>query len=440
MNCEVVAVGTELLLGQIVDTNSSWIGEQLALAGIDSHHQTKVGDNFERMVSVLSEALDRSDAVIVCGGLGPTQDDITREAIAAVMGVELVRDERIIAKIETMFGGRGRNMAENNKRQADVPAGARVNPAMPGTAAGLICPLGGAYQGKVIYAVPGVPWEMKQMVLEGVLPDLAERAGISAVIRSRTLRTWGQSESGLAEQLDDEIRRLDEAGTATIAFLASGLEGLKVRITAKAASEAEAVSILDDEESRLRDLIGDIVFGTDDDTMESVVLDLLRDRGLTLALAESLTGGLISARLVNHPGCSEVFRGGIVPYHRDLKQSLLSAGDVRSVSEEMVTEMARGACRVFDADVGLAVSGVAGPEPHEGVEPGVVCIGMHFAASGGDVSDQTEATTIKLPFDRERIRQFTCIMALNMLRTRLIAQPERKPDSPFAGPEAMEKQ
>ncbi len=436
MNCEVVAVGTELLLGQIVDTNSSWIGEQLALAGIDSHHQTKVGDNLERMVSVLGQALDRSDAVIVCGGLGPTQDDITREAIAAIMDVELVRDERIIAKIETMFGGRGRNMAENNKRQADVPAGARVNPAMPGTAAGLVCPLSGANQGKVIYAVPGVPWEMKQMVLEGVLPDLAERAGISSVIRSRTLRTWGQSESGLAEQLDEEIRRLDETGTATIAFLASGLEGLKVRITAKARSEAEAVSILDVQESRLRDLIGDIVFGTDDDTMESVVLDLLRERGLTLALAESLTGGLISSRLVNHRGCSEVFRGGIVPYHRDLKRSLLRAGDVGSVSEEMVIEMARGACRVLDADVGLAVSGVAGPEPHEGVEPGVVCIGTHIAQVGDDhdtnrtnksaeTNGISEAATIKLPFDRERIRQFTCITALDMLRTRLLNQPER---------------
>ena len=439
MNCEVVAVGTELLLGQIVDTNSSWIGEQLALVGIDSHHQTKVGDNLERMISVLTQALDRSDAVIVCGGLGPTQDDITREAIAAVMGVELVRDERIIAKIETMFGGRGRNMPENNKRQADVPVGARVNPAMPGTAAGLICPLSGANEGKVIYAVPGVPWEMQQMVLQGVLPDLRQRAGITAVIRSRTLRTWGQSESGLAEQLDEEIRRLDQTGTATIAFLASGLEGLKVRITAKAHSEAEAVAILDDEETRVRDLIGDIVFGTDDDTMESVVLDLLRDRGLTLALAESLTGGLISSRLVNHPGCSEVFRGGIVPYHRDLKQSLLSAGDIHSVSEEMVIEMAQGACRVFSADVGLAVSGVAGPGPHEGVEPGVVCIGIHIARIGDDgedgdtnrtnKSDQrngiSEATTIKLPFDRERIRQFSCIMALNMLRTRLLNQPER---------------
>ena len=445
MNCEVVAVGTELLLGQIVDTNSSWIGEQLALAGIDSHHQTKVGDNFERLVSVLGAALDRSDAVIVCGGLGPTQDDITREAIAAVMGVELRRDESVIAKIEAMFGDRGRSMAENNRRQADVPAGARVNPAMPGTAAGLICPLSGVHQGKVVYAVPGVPWEMKQMVREGVLPDLAQRAGISAVIRSRTLRTWGQSESGLAEQLDDEIRRLDETRTATIAFLASGMEGLKVRITARATSEAEAVLILNDEEARLRGVVGDVVFGTDDDTMESVVLNLLRDRGLTLALAESLTGGLISSRLVNHPGCSEVFRGGIVAYHRDLKQSLLNAGDMHSVSEEMVAEMAQGACRILGADVGLAVSGVAGPEPHEGVDPGVVCIGVHIAAGRGDVSDQTEATTIseattiKLPFDRERIRQFTCIMALNMLRTRLIAQSEHQPESPSAVPEPMEK-
>ncbi len=435
MNCEVVAVGTELLLGQIVDTNSSWIGEQLALVGIDSHHQTKVGDNLERMISVLDQALDRSEAVIVCGGLGPTQDDITREAIAAVMDVELVRDERIIARIQTMFGGRGRNMPENNKRQADVPAGARVNPAMPGTAAGLICPLSGAREGKVIYAVPGVPWEMKQMVLEGVLPDLRERAGITAVIRSRILRTWGQSESGLAEQLDEEIRRLDQTGAATIAFLASGLEGLKVRITAKAHSETEALAILDDEETRVRALIGDIVFGTDDDTMESVVLDLLRTRRMTLALAESFTGGLISNRIVGNPGCSDVFRGGVIPYHRDLKRSLLGTADVAAVSEQMVVEMAEGACRVLDADVGLALSGVAGPEPHEGVDAGVVCIGIFVRGNtSGSTSGSTsgnagggaagrgfsEATTINLPFDRERIRQFSCIMALNMLRTRLL--------------------
>ncbi len=409
MKCEVVAVGTELLLGQIVDTNSSWIGEQLALAGIDSHYQTKVGDNLDRMTEVLRLALDRSDAVIVCGGLGPTQDDITREAIAAVMGVGLVRDEAIVERIRAMFGGRGRPMPDNNLRQAEVPEGASVNPAMPGTAPGLICPVGE----KVIHAVPGVPWEMREMITVGVLPDLQRRAGITSVIRSRTLRTWGQSESGLAEQLDDEIRRLDDAGTATIAFLASGWEGLKVRITAKAATEHDAIAVLDDEEARVRAIIGDVVFGLDDDTMESVVLDHLRGRGLTLALAESLTGGLIASRLTAHPGSSGVFRGGVIPYHRDLKQSVLGAPDVPAVSEEMVIAMAEGVCRLLGADVGLAVSGVAGPAPHEGIDPGVLWIGLHLAG-------RSEAVNLTLPFDRERIRQFTCIMSLNLLRTRLV--------------------
>lgn len=413
MNCEVVAVGTELLLGQIVDTNSSWIGEQLALVGIDSHYQTKVGDNLDRMVEVLRQAVDRSDAVIVCGGLGPTQDDITRNAIAAVMGVDLVRDEAIVEKIRAMFGGRGREMPDNNLLQADVPVGAFVNPAMPGTAPGLMCPLTGKDEGKIIYAVPGVPWEMQQMVTAGILPDLQHRAGITSVIRSRTLRTWGQSESGLAEQLDEEIRRLDDAGTATIAFLASGWEGLKVRITAKAPTEAEVVTVLDDEEQRVREIIGDIVFGLDDDTMESVVLQLLRERGKTLALAESLTGGLIASRLTAVPGYSDVFRGAVVPYHRDLKQSVLGAPDVPAVSEEMVKAMAEGVCATLGADVGIAVSGVAGPEPHEGLDPGALWIGLHL-------DGRSEAVNLTLPFDRERIRQFTCIMSLNLLRTRIL--------------------
>ena len=261
----MVAVGTELLLGQIVDTNSSWIGEQLALAGIDSHFQTKVGDNLGRMTAALEQALDRSDAVIVCGGLGPTPDDITRDAIAAVLGVELRRDSAVVERIRAMFYRRDREMPANNLQQADVPVGARVMDVQPGTAPGLICPVkrerqapgrsagvgpsgvvgdsagagrsGVAGGEKVIYAVPGVPWEMQKMVSECVLPDLQARAGRRQVIRSRTLRTWGYSESGLAELLEPEMRRLDATGEATIAFLASGMEGLKVRITAKAADD-----------------------------------------------------------------------------------------------------------------------------------------------------------------------------------------------------------
>ena len=172
--------------------------------------------------------------------------------------------------------------------------------------------------------------------------------------------------------------------------------------------------MLDDEEARVRAIIGDIVFGLDDDTMESVVLTLLRERGLTLGLAESLTGGLIASRLTAHAGFSDVFRGAVVPYHRDLKQSLLGAPDVPAVSEEMVLAMAEGVCTTLGADVGLAVSGVAGPEPHEGIDPGVLWIGLHHP--GG-----SEAMTLTMPFDRERIRQFTCIMALNLVRTRLLA-------------------
>ncbi|MDE0216861.1 MAG: competence/damage-inducible protein A [bacterium] len=410
MNCEVIAVGTELLLGQIVDTNSSWIGEQLALAGIDSHHQVKVGDNFGRMQAVLAQALERSDSVIVCGGLGPTQDDITRDVIAAALGVELVRRDDLVDRISAVFGGRGRAMPENNLRQADMPDGAEVLPVMPGTAPGFKVETGG----KAVYAVPGVPWEMQQMVGECVLPDLKQRAGITAVIKSRTLRTWGDSESGLAEKLHEEIERLDETGGCTIAFLASGMEGLKVRLTAKASNDAQADEILAHEEQIVRAIIGDIVFGVDDETMESAVLDALRQRGWTLALAESLTGGLIGARLTAVPGASDVFRGGLVSYAGDVKFNLLDVPEGPVVSEEAVTAMARGAAKLLGADCAIAVTGVAGPDPLDGEDPGTVWMATL-------VNGEVAATRVKFPFDRERTRQFTTVSVLNNLRMRVLA-------------------
>ena len=427
MRCEVVAVGTELLLGQIVDTNSSWIGEQLALAGIDSHFQTKVGDNLDRMIAAFEQALDRSDAVIVCGGLGPTPDDITREAIAAVMGVGLRRDEAVVERIRAMFYRRDRQMPANNLQQADVPVGARVMDVQPGTAPGLICPVrrgrgsgdpantAAPDAGKVIYAVPGVPWEMQKMVSKCVLPDLQARSGERHVILSRILRTWGHSESGLAELLDPEMRRLDASGEATIAFLASGMEGLKVRITAKAADDETALSVLSGVEARARAVIGDAVFGTDDDTMESVVLDLMQSQGLTLALAESVTGGLIAARLTDVPGASNVLRGAVVPYDREIKTGVLGAPDVNAVSSEMALAMAEGACRVLGADVGLATTGAAGPDGHEGAEPGTVWIGLHLDGEG-------EATRARFNMARTMVRQLGTITALNLLRTRLLSR------------------
>ena len=292
MRCEVVAIGTELLLGQIVDTNSSWIGDHLAQIGIDSLHQTKVGDNHDRIVGALKTALNRSDAVICCGGLGPTQDDITRDAIAEVMGVKLEFDADIAAIIRNMFESRGRAMPDNNLSQAKIPKGAVAIPKQPGTAPGLMCPIGN----QVIYAVPGVPYEMHQMMESAILPDLLKRSGTKAIIKSKVLKTWGHSESRLAEILSDRIEQLDEKGNPTLAFLASGIEGLKVRITAKGETEASVLSTIEKEEVIVRNLLGNSIFGSDDETMESVVSKLQKKYNLTKSGTEDTSRGIARTR------------------------------------------------------------------------------------------------------------------------------------------------
>jgi nicotinamide-nucleotide amidase len=412
MRCEVLAIGTELLLGQVVDTNSAWMGEQLALAGIDSYLQVKVGDNLERIVTAIRQALARSDAVICCGGLGPTQDDITREAIAEVLGVPLDLDQEIASRIEQLFARRGRTMARNNLRQAEVPRGAEVIPQVRGTAPGLICRLGD----RSIYAVPGVPSEMREMVQRAVIPDLVARAGVTATIRSRTLRTWGLSESGVAEILSGRLSALDAAVNGpTIAFLASGIEGIKVRITAKAATEAEADAMLDKEEQTIRDLLGAAVFGVDDVGMEGAVGELLLAAGLTLGLAESLTGGLVGSRVSAVAGASEWFRGSIVAYASDIKRKLLGVGDGPVVSETAAREMATGAAAALGADVGLALTGVAGPTEQEGQPVGTVWVGLAI-----DGASHAQQLGMIGGADRDQIRQMSTISALDLLRRRLL--------------------
>ena len=414
MRCDVVAVGTELLLGQITDTNSQWLGEQLAAVGIDSLLQVKVGDNHSRIVTLLARVLADADAVIMCGGLGPTHDDLTREAIAAVMGVELQHDEQIADVIREMFASRGRRMADNNLRQAQVPAGATIIPQTRGTAPGLICPVQVGGVEKVIYAVPGVPHEMKEMIERAVLPDLLARSGEPGVIISRTLRTWGESESGLNERLDPVIDRLEAAGNPTLAFLASGWEGLKVRLTAKAATESAARLLLGTWEAEVRVLIDETVFGTDGDTMESVVLQLLRERGLSLGLAESVTGGLVAGRLTNVPGASDVFRGSIVSYASAVKFDLLGVPNGPVVTEAAAAAMARGVQRVLHCDVGLALTGVAGPDEQDGMPVGMLCVGIAIGA-------EVHARTLRVPGQREQMRQMSVISALDLLRRTLLA-------------------
>jgi len=300
-------------------------------------------------------------------------------------------------------------MPDNNLRQADVPEGATLIAEMPGTAPGLVCPIGD----KVVYAVPGVPHEMREMLTGTVIPDVQKRAGLAAVIRSRVLRTWGHSESGLAEMLAERIEELDAPGNPTLAFQASGIEGIKVRITAKAGSAKDAEAILAEEETRLRAMLGDLVFGVDDESMESVVIDMLRARGLSLGVAESLTGGLMGARFTSVPGASDVFRGGIVSYASDVKFSLLGVPEGPVVTAEAARAMAVGARRVLGADVALATTGVAGPAEQEGQPVGTVFLGLAM-------DDSSEAQQIQLPGDRQRIRQYAVISAVNLLRRRLI--------------------
>ena len=413
MKCNVVAVGTELLLGQIIDTNSSYIGEQLAAAGIASHLQLKVGDNLNRIVEAFQIALKDADAIIVCGGLGPTHDDLTREAIAAVMGTELQHNAEVAAVIEEMFARRQRKMAANNLRQALVPVGATVIPQTRGTAPGLICPVGD----KVIYAMPGVPHEMHDMLSRAVLPDLLQRSGEQSVIVSRVLRTWGEAESALNERLDPVIDELETLGNPTLAFLASGWEGIKVRLTAKANDASSAELLLSTWEQRVRNLVEDVVFGVDADTMESVVLQMLRKRGATLAVAESVTGGLIGGRITNTPGSSSVFRGGVISYASDVKFDVLGVAPGLVVSESAAIEMARGVRRVLNSSVSLAVTGVAGPDEQDGKPAGTLCIGVVLE----DGSEHS--TTSVLPGQRDQMRQFSVITALSFLRSLLLKTP-----------------
>ncbi len=412
MRVDVVAVGTELLLGQITDTNSGWIGEQLAAHGFDSLLQIKVGDNLGRVESAFRRALADADAVIVCGGLGPTHDDLTRDAIALVMGVELETHDDIADRIREMFAARNRPMSDNNLRQAQVPAGASVIVQTRGTAPGLICPVMIDGVEKILYAVPGVPHEMKEMVERAILPDLHQRSGEVAVIASRTLRTWGDSESGLNETLDPIIAELDQVGNPTLAFLASGWEGLKVRLTAKAPTKEAVTALLDHWSGRVEEIVGQHVFGFDDDTMESVVLEMLRARGLTLGLAESVTGGLVAGRLTAIPGASDVLRGSIVSYASEVKFELLGVTRGPVVSESAAAEMARGARRVLGSDVALALTGVAGPTEQDGMPVGTLCIGLA-------IGDEVITTTVRMPGQREQMRQMSVITALDFVRRHL---------------------
>lgn len=403
MIVEVVAVGTELLLGQIVNGNGATIGAALAESGFDAHFQQVVGDNLGRMEQAFRIAIDRSDAVIVTGGIGPTQDDLTREGLSAVTGRPLVRDEGQVEVLRRRFEASGREMPASNLRQADLPEGAERIPNPKGTAPGIAL----LHEGTWIFVVPGVPAEMEWLLRHEVLPSLRAAAGIDEAIVSRLLRTWGHSESRVAELLDD----LYGSVNPSVAFLASSGE-IKVRITAKAHDDAAARALIVPVEKAVRDRLGASVFGADDETIELVVLREVEARGWTIGTAESATGGLVAQRLTSVPGASRVFRGSVVAYATDLKASLLAVPDetlaAGVVSEETAEAMAEGARRALGVDVAVAVTGSAGPDPQER-DAGTMVLAVA-------TPEGVRGRALRLPGDRERVRTYASTAALQLVR------------------------
>ena len=413
MRVEILAVGTELLLGQIANTNARWMSESLAAIGADVLHHQVVGDNLDRIVEAMRLSAGRADVVIVTGGLGPTQDDITRDALAVVMGAPMVRHPELEDLLREKFRSFGRrDMPESNLRQADVPEGARYLTPSRGTAPGLVADLPDATR---IYAVPGVPEEMVEMMEGTILPELASEG--AAVVRSRVLRCAGIGESALAERVDDLF---SGSANPTIAFLASSGE-VKVRITAKATTAEAAERLIEPVAEEVRGRLGDDVFTMDDETLEVAVVRLLAAAGTTLACAESITGGGVGARITSVPGASEVFVGSGVVYRNEAKAAVLGVSRETldgpgPVSEECAREMAAGARRVFGSDLGLSLTGAAGPESHGGAPPGVIWIAL-------DADEVTHARGFQVPGERDRVRRWAEQAALDLVRRHLEGRP-----------------
>jgi nicotinamide-nucleotide amidase len=409
MRAELIGIGTEILLGQICNNNAQWMSERLAEIGVDVLHHDAVGDNEARIAAIFRLALSRADVVIATGGLGPTQDDITREGLAAALGVDLVRDPAIEEFLRQKFARLQRQMPEINLRQADVPAGGRYILPDRGTAPGLVFETEG---GKRVYAVPGVPAEMKEMMTGTILPELARLGGPSALV-SRTIRVTGIAESKVAEILDDLFR---DSTNPTVAYLASSGE-VKIRLTAKASRRSEGEALIEPVAAEVAARLAEYVFTTNDEELEQVVGRMMKASGLTVACGESLTGGSLAHRLSAAPGASMYFKGSAVCYTAESKHDVLGVSRETIegpgvVSEECAREMAQGARRIFHADLGVALTGVAGPDPHDDKPPGTVCLGL-------DSEQGVQSRSFRAPGDRDMVRRWAEQAALDLLRRHL---------------------
>lgn len=417
MVAELISVGTELLMGQILDTNSQYLSQELNAMGINVYYKSTVGDNSERMKQAFAQALSRSDVVITTGGLGPTEDDITKEMMAEQMGIPLVLHTPSLQAIETFFHNIGQPMTENNRKQALLPSPAdgivMENP--KGTAPGCIL----QKDGKYAIVMPGPPFEMKHMFEHYAKPFLQKFCG--DVLVSRFLRIVGLGESRVADLLQDVIAKQSNPSIATYCSPSE----VQVRLTAKCKTEAEANALLAPVEAEIRSILGDAVYETGKRSLETVVGDLLKKRGETVAVAESCSGGWLSSLLIHDAGSSAYFKEGIVSYTNEAKHRLLGVKEQTllqygAVSRETAVEMAKGARENCNADYALSITGIAGPDGAVPGKPvGTVWIGL---------ADREQAYAKKFEFssDRTRNRERAIRNALNLLRLRLLEKETEK--------------
>jgi nicotinamide-nucleotide amidase len=407
MKAEIVSTGTELLLGQITDTNSPYLASELPLLGIDLYWITHVGDNKKRIVEALQRAWERSDIIIVTGGLGPTEGDITREAIAEMLGEKMKIDPEIVEGLRNMFRKLGWAMPERNIKQANLIPSARAITNTQGTAPGWWV----EREGKIIVALPGPPGELQRMWEKEVKPKLSRKLS-GEVIISRTIKTAGLGEA----TVDEMVSPLCSSTNPTLAMYAKP-DGIHLRLTAKAGQKAKAEEMIAGAESRLKSILGDAIWGYDNDILESLVGDMLREKKLTLATMESCTGGLLASTITDVPGSSDYFKGGLVAYSAEMKiafgvdAKLLARKG--TIDPEVAAAMARAARLRLKADVGIGITGIAGPAEVEGKPVGTV----HIAIDAGKEKSLFSAI---YPPRRADVKRRAVVSALFKLRQLLL--------------------
>ncbi len=407
LKTEIVAVGTELLLGQISNTNAQWLSQQLALFGVNVYHHTVVGDNLQRVKTIFNQAHARSDVIIVTGGLGPTDDDLTREAFQAMSGMDIVEHEPSMNKITAFFTKRGTNMTPNNRKQARVFAGASVLENHDGMAPGMIV----THEERTWVFLPGVPREMKHLASGSVFPYLQKLTGEKQVIKSMILKFIGIGESQLEHELYDLIQN---QSNPTLAPLAQE-SGVVIRLTARHNSETEANSLLEQTKAQVEDRLGEYLFGVDEQTIEQQIIDLLKSHGRTIAAAESLTGGMFIDKLVSISGASAACKGSIVCYDMDVKRNVLGISEEvlvedGTVSEACAEQMAEKVSGLLGSSYGISFTGVAGPMSIEDQQPGTVFVSIY-----DHMNKRSETKGYHLHGDRNSVRHRATIKGLEFL-------------------------